>query len=102
MDRPWAIIGWSIILAVILFTLFFVGVIAKVFVDDWWFKYRLKRAHAGKIRCEEKMEQCKRIATHRTPNGFFCRDHAPKNSKQPTLSGSVSWHHILNHTLKGN
>lgn len=60
-----------------------------------------QRAHDGKVACEETKESCNRTATVVTHNGYFCPEHWEPNSKYIVNGGYVTWHHVLNHSIRG-
>lgn len=74
---PWTVLGW---LLVVFVTLVFIlpivvrlGIAIGEGVRDELKLYRLRRAHKGKVTCEQK--DCRLRATRKTPRGFYCEDH---------------------------
>lgn len=87
-----------LLLVLILFVIFSKRIL------EWWNQKQTdrkrKRAHAGKVQCEETTEPCDRAATTITHNGYFCEIHWEPNSKYHVNGGWVTWHHQLAHTMK--
>ena len=60
-----------------------------------------RRAHDGKLTCEETSYPCSKIAVRLTPNGYFCEDHWEARSKRMLEGGGhVRWSHILYHSVR--
>lgn len=59
-----------------------------------------KRAHAGKVTCEDH-EECNSIATWITPNGYFCDwHHEPQMIRYRPDGAREEWAHVLNHAVR--
>lgn len=101
--KPWDYVGWAVIwlgilsgMAVLLLALYvYLAVEIKQRLTD----RKRRRAHAGKIVCEDST--CNRIAVRETPHGYYCSEHWEEKSVRRTRGGWVTWSHILNHALKG-
>lgn len=79
--NPWNIIGWFllIILVIIPVTAFLVR-LAVAIVADLREARKMRRANAGKVRCEHTepgpdQVRCTNIATRRCPRGLACEEH---------------------------
>lgn len=71
----------------------------------WWDQkmtdHKRRRAHEGKVECEDP-EGCDEVATHETPNGYFCDWHfEPQSVKRLENGGKAIWYHVLYHRVKG-
>lgn len=95
------ILAWIIIGFIVLVIATFVGMVLKTIIGQWLSDWKRKRAHAGKVKCEEAHEPCQQVAVRVTPNGYFCGEHWQQNSQRSGAYASVSWGHVLNHAMKG-
>lgn len=86
---PWSIIGWGLIYMVVGFIVIVLIIALVQFFKTLKQKWRYQKAHAGKLKCE--LKDCDTIATHRTPNGFFCTPHSLDNSLKYISVGSMQW-----------
>lgn len=98
---PVNILAWIVLAFIALALAIFLGMILKVYIDQKLSDRKRKRAHAGKVRCEEREEPCQQIAVRVTPNGYFCGEHWQQNSQRAGAYATVSWGHVLNHAMKG-
>ena len=99
MNDSWNIIGWAIIALIILLVLVVFLTYGRVVTAQWRADYKRKRAHAGKVACEDEKDGCLNTATRVTPNGYYCDVHWLENSRKASMTGSWSWAHKLNHTM---
>lgn len=91
-EHPWDLLGWVLLgflviplaLVVLALVVSLTWSVVKIKHDQW----RYKRAHAGKLKCQD--ENCRRIASRRTQNGFLCTDHA-KNSLNARVNVSYAF-----------
>lgn len=73
---------------------------ARVWWDQKMTDRKRRRAHDGKVKCEDE-EDCDSTATYLTPNGYFCDFHyEPKTVKVLSNGGKEIWAHILYHTQR--
>lgn len=98
MRDPVHLIAWGIIVTFMI-TVFVIAIlILRVYAQQAMADFRRHRANAGKLKCQAR--DCDNIASHRTPNGYFCEVDRWDHSKKFIDVGTVSWMHPLNHYIK--
>lgn len=99
---PWKLVGW--IVAIFLTIAFaptvlrlaygFLIALPVALVKDCWANWTRYRADKGWLGCQDH-RSCHRVATRRTPNGYFCDEHALDRRNRG--SGIVSYAFFLKH-----
>lgn len=93
----WNIIGWILLIVGGTWMLGLAIRLAWIFIEHGLGQRKIRRANAGKLRCEDP-EPCYAIATRQTPNGYFCDAHWPDHRSKGTRYRSVSFARPLDWT----
>lgn len=96
---PWNIIGWALLGLFAIWAILSIVMLADTFIRLALDKRKHRRAHAGKVRCEDP-DPCYAMAVRQTPNGYFCDAHWLDHVSKGPRYRSISYSHALEWTKK--